>query len=358
MGSVTGSGDYAANSTATIGAIASPGYRFVQWTDGNTNNPRSIIVSSDTSFTVEFAVSVANMYHVTVSTTNINMGAVTGSGDYTANSTVTIGAIASLGYRFIQWTDGNSQNPRIITVLSDTTFTAEFATAIQGIYNVSAIANNPNMGSVTGSGDYAANTVVTITATPKISYHFVQWNDGNNQNPRTITVTQDTSFIAIFVDASQNIYRITVLSNDQTKGIVMGGGDFPANTTTTLGAIANPGYRFVQWNDGNTDNPRSITVTRDTTFIATFKIATAIKDIEASAIAIYPNPAKDNIHITLPTNVHQATFILYDMQGKVLIRKEISSQDVVSVSNFAASVYIYNVITEKQNHRGKLIINN
>jgi hypothetical protein len=46
------------------------------------------------------------------------------------------------------------------------------------------------------------------------------------------------------------------------------------------------------------------------------------------------------------------------MQGKVLIRKEINSQDAVSVNNLAAGIYIYNVMTEKQNHRGQLIINN
>ncbi|MDR0606032.1 MAG: T9SS type A sorting domain-containing protein [Bacteroidales bacterium] len=43
------------------------------------------------------------------------------------------------------------------------------------------------------------------------------------------------------------------------------------------------------------------------------------------------------------------------MQGKVFIRKEISSQDVVSVSNLATGIYIYNVITNKQTHTGKLI---
>jgi hypothetical protein len=138
----------------------------------------------------------------------------------------------------------------------------------------------------------------------------------------------------------------------------MGGGDFHAHTTTTIGAIANPGYRFVQWNDGNTDNPRTITVTQDTAFAATFDIANAIKDREASTISVYPNPATDNIHISLQENVYQAVFTLYDMQGKVLIRKEISSQDIVSVSNLAAGIYIYNVTTDKQNYTGKLTINN
>ena len=39
---------------------------------------------------------------------------------------------------------------------------------------------------------------VTLSATPNYGYHFTQWNDGNMDNPRTITLTQDTSFTAEF----------------------------------------------------------------------------------------------------------------------------------------------------------------
>ncbi len=39
---------------------------------------------------------------------------------------------------------------------------------------------------------------VTLAATPNYGYHFTQWNDGNTYNPRTITLTQDTSFSAEF----------------------------------------------------------------------------------------------------------------------------------------------------------------
>ena len=46
------------------------------------------------------------------------------------------------------------------------------------------------------------------------------------------------------------------------------------------------------------------------------------------------------------------------MQGKVLIRKEVSSQETVSVSELAAGIYIYNVRTDKQKHVGKFRIEN
>ena len=37
-----------------------------------------------------------------------------------------------------------------------------------------------------------------ISATPNLGYHFVQWSDGNTENPRTLELTQDTILIAEF----------------------------------------------------------------------------------------------------------------------------------------------------------------
>lgn len=54
------------------------------------------------------------------------------------------------------------------------------------------------MGTVSGGGSYAAGTTVTLTATPNAGYHFTQWQDGNMQNPRTITVTGNATYTAYF----------------------------------------------------------------------------------------------------------------------------------------------------------------
>ncbi len=66
-------------------------------------------------------------------------------------------------------------------------------------------------------------------------------------------------------------YTITAVANDATMGTVTGGGTFLPNTTVTLVATANEGYEFVEWNDGNTDNPRIITVTENANYTATFQ---------------------------------------------------------------------------------------
>jgi hypothetical protein len=44
-----------------------------------------------------------------------------------------------------------------------------------------------------------------IEATPNAGYRFVQWNDGVTTNQRTITVTQDTVFVAEFEAVGNSI---------------------------------------------------------------------------------------------------------------------------------------------------------
>ena len=55
-GKVTGDGLYFLDSIATITATPYDGYTFMRWSDGNTDNPRTIQVTSDTTLTAEFAI--------------------------------------------------------------------------------------------------------------------------------------------------------------------------------------------------------------------------------------------------------------------------------------------------------------
>jgi hypothetical protein len=85
----------------------------------------------------------------------------------------------------------------------------------------------------------------------------------------------------------------------------------------------------------------------------------AVEELAADIINIYPNPATDNIIISLREMITNAVFTLYDMQGKVLMRQQVSNEDVISVNEFAAGIYIYNVSTGKGNLNGKItIVNN
>ena len=192
------------NHTATIYAVAQTGYHFLQWNDGITANPRTIPMTQDSTFT---AIFVVNNSYITVHANDSTMGSVSGTGLYGYNAPVTMTATAYSGYHFLRWNDGNTQNPRYLAAVSDSSFTAIFVSNVSTITVANA---NPDMGNVGGSGVYYYQNLVSITATANYGYHFVQWNDGNTQNPRTIIVSQDSSFTAFF---ALNTYSIVATSN-------------------------------------------------------------------------------------------------------------------------------------------------
>ena len=70
-----------------------------------------------------------------------------------------------------------------------------------------------------------------------------------------------------------NQYTLTVVSSDEAMGTVTGSGRYPAGSEIVITATANKGYSFQKWHDGNTDNPRTVTVIADATYTAIFAAA-------------------------------------------------------------------------------------
>lgn len=66
-------------------------------------------------------------------------------------------------------------------------------------YTVTVKANNDNAGEVTGSGTYEKGQSVTISATANEGYVFKKWSDGITSADRTITVSEDVTYVAEFV---------------------------------------------------------------------------------------------------------------------------------------------------------------
>ena len=64
------------------------------------------------------------------------------------------------------------------------------------VFAFSVSANDDAFGIV--SNEALSCSVRKITAIPFDGYEFVSWNDGNTSNPRTINITNDTSFVAVF----------------------------------------------------------------------------------------------------------------------------------------------------------------
>ena len=176
-----------------------------------------IEVVGDMSYIAQF---VHNSYYVTVTTADSNMGITIGGGYYDYGSEITVFATANNGYHFMKWGDGNTDNPRDLLITGDMHHIAYFS---PNKYVVSVYSNNTSMGSVLGGGEYDFNSEATLIAIPEYGHHFSHWNDGNTQQQRTVHVTQTVSFQAYFVT---DTFELEVLVIDSTQGSVVGNGSY------------------------------------------------------------------------------------------------------------------------------------
>lgn len=244
-------------------------------------------------------------------------GEAIGGGRYPIGWYDTITAVPAFGYRFLHWNDGSTDNPRIIHPYGDTSFTAYFTLAEH--YMLEVLSANDETGVVVGGGPYPENQPATITAVPAHGFRFSHWNDGNTDNPRTIYVTQDTSFTAYFVEKPQ--YSITVVSADSELGTVDGGGIYYEGDMTVLTATPADSCIFDMWSDGYWTNPRHITVTQDSSFMALFIKLEAgggqegVSMPQTLKFSLSPNPTTGNITVATGADGHHHADI-YDGNGR------------------------------------------
>ena len=118
-----------------------------------------------------------------------------------------------------------------------------------------------------------------------------------------------------------DFYQLEVTVDDNQKGWAWGGGRFPDRSLDTITARSKEGYCFVQWDDGNTDNPRIVDLTQDTLFTAVFDTCT-LHDIAAPdqlPFTVVPNPTSGTVIIGTPSDGNYQ-LALYDMAGRCLVQ--------------------------------------
>ena len=175
---------------------------------------------SDGSSVPDSLTLIVNTNDATMGTTN----PVPGTYKYAVGDTSVLSAIPNDGYHFLYWIEsvsvaGITMNdtiyaPVLTTLINQMmadmtlTVTAYFEANEPGVnyYTVIVRSANTAMGTVSSDiplGQLAENTVVTVTATPRTGYQFVNWTDGegniiNATNPYTFTVTEDITLVANF----------------------------------------------------------------------------------------------------------------------------------------------------------------
>ena len=169
------------------------GYSFKRWSDGNTENPRTVTVNAAISLTAEFAL---NQYEITwnnedgalIEKTTVNHGVVP------MHVAPTKATTASHTYSFAGW------SPAPVAATANATYTATFnATPI--LYTVRIVLNNGMNDIVYEDVEY--NTPITIGTPVKaskngIDYTFSHWTNSADENIGTTipNVTQNEVYTA------------------------------------------------------------------------------------------------------------------------------------------------------------------
>lgn len=226
------------------------------------------------------------------------------------------------------------------------------------------------MGHVTGGGFYMDSVNAQIEAVPEYGYVFSHWNDGDTANPRHVTVTCDTSFTAYFAEATY--YRLATNAYPPEYGTVTGGGYYPENTDTVITAQpVGEQYRFLEWHDHDTANPRRVRVERDTMFTAVFE---AVADtggqqqgIGGAAMAggqfrLVPNPATEEVRcLTAGEEFDSGVLKVVDAAGREVLRRELPRQTqayTFRVADYPSGTYFVTLTTAKGTSTQKLVVEN
>lgn len=105
-------------------------------------------------------------------------------------------ATANEGYMFIRWSDGSTDNPRVLELTKNSIIMAEFAP--RPTYTIDVLFEK-DYGNVKGAGTYQHGDTIVLVATANEGYEFKQWSNEVIDNPYSFIATRNVTLEAIFV---------------------------------------------------------------------------------------------------------------------------------------------------------------
>lgn len=246
MGSASGGGLYEEGSTVTIAATPNSCYEFAHWQDGNTQNPRTIVVgTTDATYTASFTpvayygVEQAEacdslQWHGTwyyESSASASFTTTTAQG---CDSTVTLVLTIHHGVAVDTTIYANGSYTLDGETYTESTTLQLHLTTVDGCdslvtlhliinsdeiyYTVTARSCNDDYGRVEGGGQYLQGVGAELVATPNPGYVFERWDNGVTMNPYTLVVESDTTVVAVFVPV-QGIGQVASRIEVRTQGL-------------------------------------------------------------------------------------------------------------------------------------------
>ncbi|MDZ7725164.1 MAG: InlB B-repeat-containing protein [candidate division KSB1 bacterium] len=253
-----GSHQYRQGETVNITTIPSPGFEFTGWSGGvaEAQKPTTAVEMTGNKLIIASFKAVQPTRHTLTIALNPDQGGITVpmAGTYTLkkDSVMTVKAVATAGYRFLEWKgDVTDTDTSVTQVLmnSDKNITARF---IKDMYTLQIKASPYEGGSTTPvSGDtmVVSGETVVLEAKPKKGFKFAFWSGDieDNLNPTTVALTEDMNIIANFVQQDENIQTPEIFGlSDAFRNDVL---HFQIHN-----ALSNLGHNLqfqFDWGDGN-----------------------------------------------------------------------------------------------------------
>ncbi len=182
-----------------------------------------------------------------------------------------------------------------------------------------------------------------VEAVPNRGYHFVEWSDGVIDNPRTDRYAESDISVAALFEKDVVLYYTLHYSSSENGHI---SGDTLQTVEefqdgTSVEAVPNSGFYFIEWSDGVTDNPRTdLQVENDVSVQAIFDISTEVRNNLLRNIQVYPNPVGNILHIANP-GISSFGYRLSQVDGRVLKEGKIESAFAALIlDEYASGIYI------------------
>jgi hypothetical protein len=169
----------------------------------------------------------------------------------------------------------------------------------------------------------------------------------SNINPTEATLQGKIIYDNVVIATTGFEHKETIAGNYTPVSVTLSNDSILTYALTGLTPNTNYQYRaFAVYNNdtlyGNVENFSTQTI----------GITNAATD---NTIAIYPNHTKDAINIVLPENTTNASFLLYDIQGRQLLQQEIQKEDKITVAHLSSGIYIYTIIVNGKKQTGKIV---
>ena len=335
---------------ATIVATPNAGYLFALWSDGDTLNPRTLMIDRDTALTAFFVPmpdTVLNYDTIIVHDTLL-IHDTTVVNNYIHDTTI----VHDTSYVdvFIHDTTIVHDTTYVEVLVHDTTIVNNYIHDTAYVHDTTIV--NNYIHDTTYINNYIHDTAY-VHDTTIVNNYIHDTTVVNNYIHDTAYVhdttivnnyIHDTTYVdnyiydTVLVAMPIDYYTLTLTSEQPTMGIVVGSGTYSDSTEVEIAAVAICGYHFVQWSDGNTESPRHVTMTGDMELTASFASdEVGITDVPSS-----------NAHITVQGNIitvqgaEGQRVRIFDSVGRLLSTEQ-SVSETQHFRMMAAGVYLVQV---------------